>query len=349
MDTMWPWDGTSGSGGGNYGATRPPRSYGKFPASAVAGLWPSAPASPRVADVIDYAGLAADRLDMGFAYDDVPFGAKPAPPAGLQAEEVEPTAAPATNDLAPLGRVLADKEQPDEVRIVALRRLAREDDAAAVERSLQILRDPQDGGGPLDAEAVSQLNVQMMFTEEGVKRHAEIHAALQGALTDPRRPVRVAALQGLIVHADPAAVGVLVDALAHPEGALFPPAEAIRTLAVAGIAEHAAVVRPYLESPDADVRAAAVDALLGDAASQPRIVAMIADRSVPFAARDVAIGALARGVPGAAQAVLALLADREADPRLRARAEAAIAFRLRAPGLGQEERSTLSERKEARR
>jgi hypothetical protein len=179
MDTMWPWDGTSGSGGGNFGATRPPRSYGKFPAAAISGLWPGAPASPRVADMIDYAGLAADRLDMGFAYDDVPFGAASAPPASFQAEEVQLTAA--ANDLAPLGRVLADKEQADEIRIVALRRLANEDDAAAVERALQILRDPGDGGDQLDAEAVGLLNVQMMFTEEGVKRHVEIHAALTGA------------------------------------------------------------------------------------------------------------------------------------------------------------------------
>src|SRR5205085_8740603 len=104
-------------------------------------------------------------------------------------------------------------------------------------------------------EAVGLLTVQMMFTDEGTKRHGDIHAALRKALTDPRRPVRVAALNGLATHADPEAVRLLTESLAKPEGALFAPAEAIRTLAVAGIAGHEAVVRPYLDSPDPDVRA----------------------------------------------------------------------------------------------
>lgn len=349
-DTMWPWDGTSGPGV-NFGATRPPQRYdGQFPASAVPGLWPAAPVSPRPADMIDYAGLAADRQDMGFAFDDVPFGAAPKTSPRFETEAFQ---LPSAADLAPLGRVVADREQPDEIRALALRRIADVDEATTVDRALQILRDPHGGGGQLDAEAVGLLNVQMMFTDEGSRRHGEIHAALRGALTDPRRQVRTAALGSLASHHDAEAVRVLTESLAHPDGALFPAAEAIRALAVAGIGDHAAVVRPYLDSPDADVRAAAVTALLGDAASQPRIVRAIADRSEPFAARDAAITALARGVPGAAQAAAALLADPGTDPRLRARAEAAVAFRLRASGLGEAERSILNDslnsKKETRR
>jgi hypothetical protein len=68
---------------------------------------------------------------------------------------------------------------------------------------------------------------------------------------------------------------------------------------------------------------------------------MIADRAEPFEAREAAIEALAQGVPSTAQAVAALLADPEADPRLRERARAAAAFRLDAPGLGEAERSLL--------
>jgi HEAT repeat protein len=220
------------------------------------------------------------------------------------------------------------------------------DEAATVERSLQLLRDPQDGGGQLDAEAVALLNVQMMFTDEGTKRHGEIHAALQAALTDSRRLVRLAAMSGLASHRDPQAIRLLVDSLTRPENALFAPADAIRTLTVSGLAEHVAVVRPYLDSPDPDVRAAAVTALLGDTASQPRIVRMIGDSSETFEVREAAIEALTRGVPGAAQAVTALLADPAIDFRLRDRASAAVEFRLSAPDLGEKERSILKNKKE---
>jgi hypothetical protein len=219
-DTMWPWDGTSGPGR-NSGESRPPTRYAKFPASAVPGLWPNAPASPRPADMIDYESFGVGRQDMGFAYDDVPFGVAPPAPAAFQAESLQ---LPSMADLAPLGRVLADKEQPDAVRAVALQRLADMDDAAVVDRALTILRDPKDGGERLDTEAVGLLTVQMMFTDEGTKRHGDIHAALRKALTDPRRPVRVAAMNGLATHADPEAVRLLVESLERPEGAPFAPA-----------------------------------------------------------------------------------------------------------------------------
>ncbi|MFL6196627.1 MAG: tyrosinase family protein [Thermoanaerobaculia bacterium] len=323
-DRMWPWDETSGPGV-NYGATRPPQRFGKFPASPVPGLWPAADMSPMPADMIDYEAFNTGVKEMGFAYDDVPFGMAPKPL--FQPEAVQAAAPP--SEAVPLGRLLADREQPDEIRVAALRRLVNQDAAAAVDRALQILGNPQDGGGELDAEAVDLLNVQMMFTDEGTQRHGEIHAALRKALTDPRRLVRVTALRNLATHGDPDVVKVLTDSLARPEGAPFAPAEAIRTLTVAGIGDNAAAVRPYLDSPDPDTRAAAVTALLADPVSQPRIVAMIADASQPLEVREAAVAALARGVPGAAEAVTALLADPATDPRLRARAEAAVAFRQR--------------------
>jgi hypothetical protein len=252
----------------------------------------------------------------------VPFGT--APKALFQPEAVAPV-----SEAAPLGRLLADRELPDAIRVSALRRLADQDPAAAVERALQILGNPEDGGEELDSEAVDLLNVQMMFTDEGTQRHGEIHSALRKALTDPRRLVRMTALRNLATHADPAVTQVLTESLAKPEGAPFASAEAIRTLTVTGIGDNAATVRPYLDSPDPDVRAAAVVALLGDPVSQPRIVALITDSAQPMEVREAALQAVARGVPGAAEAVTALLADPETDPRLRARAEAAVAFRQR--------------------
>jgi hypothetical protein len=206
---------------------------------------------------------------------------------------------------------------------------------------MSILRDPRDGSGKLRTAVVEMLNTQMMFTTEGMERHHEIHGLLRKALVDPRRPVRVAAMSRLGPTGDPEAVRLLLESLTHPEGALFQPAEAIRTLSLSGLGERASLVRPFLNHPNPDIRSAAVIALLGDAVSQPRILRMITDPAEPFTARDAAIYALARGVSGAAAPVLVLLADQGGDPRLRARAAAAFAFRLRAPDLTEKERSNL--------
>ena len=60
-------------------ASRPPANssiglLGPIPKASMAGLWPAAPMVPTPGDMIDYAGLNQGRLDMGFAYDDVPYG-----------------------------------------------------------------------------------------------------------------------------------------------------------------------------------------------------------------------------------------------------------------------------------
>jgi len=335
-DTMWPWDESSGPGV-NAGARRPPVQHAKFAASTVAGLWPSAPASPKPADVIDYEGFGAGRLDMGFSYDDVPFGVSPSPPPPPPA--LKAAAAPAA--ATALARVLADREQSDELRILALERLHDADVRQAIDRALALLRDPQDGSAELDVEALELLDTEAMFTQEGSERHDEIHGVLRQALADPRRPVRMAAMASLAPMGDGEALRLLEESLRHPAGSPFVPLDAIRMLTLVGIGERAALVRPFLDDADPEVRAAAVQALLGDAASGPRIVRAIGDRGEATAVRDVAIGALPRGVPGAAEAVLALLLDADADPTLRARAASAVAFRLRAPEASEAEKAAL--------
>jgi tyrosinase len=64
-DTLWPWDGD----------TTPPRP-GNAPRTPFP-VVPTAPApglTPRVGDMIDYAGFRDPTRDMNFAYDNVPFG-----------------------------------------------------------------------------------------------------------------------------------------------------------------------------------------------------------------------------------------------------------------------------------
>lgn len=342
-DTMWPWDQSSGTGS-DYGSTRPPFQHGRFPASD-AGLWPAADASPTPADTIDYQGFAPHRLPMGFAYDDVPFGV--APPAAVAEMVLAAAEGDAPASVAALGRVLADREQPDEIRALALRHVAEEDVAASIERADAILAEPAEGGAELAVEAVELLATQMMFTNEGMDRHHEIMERLRDALDDPRRPVRVAAMARLAPLGDAEAVRLLVESLTRPEGGLFEPAEAIRTLSLVaeeerpGRSDRIALFRSRLDDADPEVRAAAVAALLDDEASQPRIVRMIGDPEQPREAREAALEALAMGVSGASAATVQVLADREIDPQVRGRAAAAVLFRLRGSQATPSERASL--------
>lgn len=79
-DTMWPWDGIVGEGvhadpSIRYLQSRPPKApMGAFPASDISGLWPQAPAHPRVKDALDYFGMDIRASPHGYCYDDLPFG-----------------------------------------------------------------------------------------------------------------------------------------------------------------------------------------------------------------------------------------------------------------------------------
>ena len=76
-DTMWPWDGTKGTvvedrkGKGRRPKENP---FLPFPKSSINGLWPASDAAPTPSDMIDYLGLARDRLSHGVCYDDIPYG-----------------------------------------------------------------------------------------------------------------------------------------------------------------------------------------------------------------------------------------------------------------------------------
>ena len=324
-DTMWPWDGSSGRGV-NVKANRPPERFGgPFAVSEVPGLWPESPSAPTPADMIDYAGLAQDRLEMGFAYDDVPYGAAPQP-AGPDALLTNAAPEVPVGDLA---RAVSDPARLDSERIIALRTLNEIDESAVIDRALAVLRDPQDGGSDLDVEAVEILWVQMMFTNAGLLRHDEIHHALRDALRDPRRHVRVAAVGKLAAMGDSAALDALAAALAQPQDALFKPGEAILLLSHNGLQGRSAVVRPFLDNPDPGVRAAAVSALVHDLDSRPRLLAILGDPNEVYEVRAAALKAVANGTEGALLKAVAVVGDESADPLLRARTMAAINYRLR--------------------
>jgi FtsP/CotA-like multicopper oxidase with cupredoxin domain/peroxiredoxin/HEAT repeat protein len=361
-DKLWPWNGLSGKGAskkGNYpqASLATPPYLRPFPFATIPGLWPeekpgAPPVQPTVGDMIDFLGLTPGRAEMGFAYDETPYGMKPqqpvppAPPADplkLFADTAQPPAArmAAAARLHPMALdnkskvdavlgVLRSTTQVESVRMQALR-MVQNATPEAIGETARLLASPAAAPSALAVEAVKELSTAMMFTAEGLAQEHEIVPALEKALSDPRESVRIEALRALapMGHSERVAP-VLAQALAQPAGALFTPSQAIRGLISTGAArEHAGLIRPHLESRDPEAQAAAVAALAADPASRESILKLLADPRQPEKTRSAAVQALLIGGADYFPAVLGLAADTREEFRLRAEAIATIGAALR--------------------
>jgi len=357
-DPMWPWNEKVGAGATKKGSW-PQQNLatpflGAFPAAKLAGLWPSSAASPTPGHTIDYAGATPGGLDMGFAYDDTPFGAKPAPIVPVAA------ASPADRHLT----MVLDAQRPLAERIEAgkLLRLAQVDDRQAKSllgvlgtpteqtplrsQALRTLQDlpasvwvgaasdvlkPSSGADPsLQLESIRALSNELMFGRDGHHRQHAIADVLRRSLESDHVGVRVAALRTLAPMADAQAIATAATALqAGPEGRI-PPASAIQALVASGKAlEYTASIRPYLAHRDPTVRAAAASALALDPQSRGPLLDLITSKAQPYEVRSVAIENLAAGAYGLLPGVLSVAANPQESSRLRAEALASIGVVLR--------------------
>ncbi len=358
-DKLWPWGGQSGQAATAKGSYPQPDMAAPFlhpfPAASIPGLWPAQDARPTVGDMIDYAGLNPDRQDMGFGYDDTPYGAQPTTPAsppmqpGNLAQFIDasqppqarlaaaarlhgalpPAAGPA--DLAAVTQVLHDRAQNESVRVQALH-LVHENAEEWVSESVRLLAAQETAAPQVAVEAVQDLSTALMFTTLDKEKHQEIVKSLEKSLADFRAPVRLEALRALasMGHSKSVVVPVLVQALERPGKTTFTPAQAIKGLMSASAAqEQAALIRPHLESKDAATRSAAISALAGDIASHKPILKLLADPAQPEAVRTTAIQALLTGGQDYFDAVLALAANPREKEGLRAHAIATLGAALR--------------------
>ncbi|MGD0864125.1 MAG: tyrosinase family protein [Rhizomicrobium sp.] len=310
FDTMWPWDGITGYSSGDVMARRrpPTAEMGPFPKSDVAGLWPSAPAKPRPANVIDYAGVTNRRNDLGYGYDDVPFGA--AQPAAVSAALVAMTAMPKSKKAGPMA---------------ALDMLEAKQDPAFLTDVRHILERRNAAQPALSQRALAALDIQMFTDSSLMEEHPkEIMAIAESALSHPDPRTRSAALHLLLDMNDKHAVHVLLAALAKPAAPGFSRAEAIRELGGVENFTYAAAIRPYLHSPDAGARLAAIEVLAGDTASLTEREAILADRKTPFELREAALDSLVLNNPALPAQAGKLAADTGEAPALRSRAIADI-------------------------
>lgn len=357
-DKLWPWAGQSGKAASAKGSYPQPDLANPFlhpfPASTVPGLWPKEDAQPVVGDMIDYQGLTTSLLNMGFCYDDTPYGMKPSATPGPQAQpadlatftdpkkapkqrlaaaaNLESTLPPASAkaSLEAVSGVLHDKTQDESVRVKAFQ-IVRQNAPDWRKQSARLLASKETGSPKVAVEAVQGLSTALMFTNLEKAEHEEIVKTLESSLSDSRESVRVEALRALApMEHSQAVVPTLVKALQTPDKGTFTPAQAVKGLMSAGaVQDNAPLIRPLLQHPDAGTRAAAVSALAGDVASRKPIAALIADRSQPEPLRTTALQCLLSGGTDYLDAVLGVATDTQDSATLRAHAVATVGAALR--------------------
>ena len=371
-DTMWPWNQLTGQQATQKGSWPQPDladSFKRpFAASTVPGLWPGGPSTPTPGDMIDYQGTHSSRLDMGFAYDDSPYGQADQNVRArvlASAQAVRPNADAADSlgifldsnktvqerigaarrvDRTMLGggerapavlAVVRDRTQDERVRLEAFR-LARDHDQPGWKAEAAALASvPEGGGEALAIAAIDALYVSMMFGSSDRGIRPEMHMdggmdALQKALVDPRPRVRTKAVWSLAPMKDPRAIELLLESLRGGAKAPFGPVQAIKGLSLAQQATaHADLIRPFLSDKDPAARAAAISALVTDPRSRRPILDLLGDSTQPSRVRSAAIRGLTAGGTDFLQGVLKVASDPTADPKLRAEAVAALGVTLR--------------------
>jgi hypothetical protein len=347
-DTMWPWDGVTGTGDPmDPQDDRPPAAPGGMvPKALLPGLWPPADAKPRPADVIDYLGIEDRAHNLGYCYDIVPFGTIAAPPIAAAAPSKASLSADATwterrnavralpprkpEARAKLVELINSKKNDDGLRSEALSRLARGHASEALDAALAIVRDPDNGGPKLQLAAVEMLGELCLFHRLTADRHREAEATLADIVKSGAVPIRHAAIESLAVL-QAADAPALLRAQLESKSPWLSPREAIpllKTAAPQSPATYAALKR-YLDSPDPTTQALAIQGLAGDADSRQRRIDFLLDADAPAAVRIAALKSLMHNDPGFPDAALRLALDAASDLELRREAVAGLALYAR--------------------
>jgi FtsP/CotA-like multicopper oxidase with cupredoxin domain/peroxiredoxin len=373
-DPMWPWDGSTSK---DFPDERPDvNDFGPFPTAPYPNLWPPPWAKPpRPADVIDYLNLSGGSNDLGFCFDNLPYGAMTAAPAArpqrladeagnklhLQIflnsavspdlrlaalRQIEGTAI-GVNAKALLPVVL-DRTSATEVRAEALRRMAAASPREAVRAAAQILADPKSPAS-LGVKTIEELGNLVHFSLLSHMDVAKIHENLRGVLTGQAPDlVKAAALRHLAPTGDPAAADQLLAMLKNRSDAPLSQAETLSLLRF--FPKHHDLIRQRVTAPRDDIAVAAIHALYNDAKSGASRRQLAADRSRSVALRKVAIQSLMHD--NSADGVNVLLtifgdAADDLDVRAEAIASAKIYFQRNAKRLSAQDRAAWIQRIQA--
>jgi FtsP/CotA-like multicopper oxidase with cupredoxin domain/peroxiredoxin len=354
-DEMWPWDGTTGQVVPGEAKSNRPNSndFGEFPAAPLRYQWPSAPARPRPADVIDYLGVTGKASELGFCYDRIPYGASPPPGPrsevaaaggdGLADDQLkaqifldgsvrpELRVAAARQIEGPdsgmkpesLIRVATAADSSSELRVEALRHLIADSPMDGVRTARRILEDERTPA-PLGVRAVDELGTLMHFAARSPVDMDQVHEGLRRAMRGPGAgPVRAAAIRQLAPQGDAEAERLLITYLGDASASPLPAAEVISLLRFYPGRYEA--IRPYVGSANDELAMAAIQALYRDEPSADARRRAAADRRRSPALRNVAIRSLMHdvSVEASAAALVGIFADLAEDLDVRAEAIAA--------------------------
>lgn len=359
-DTMWPWDGTMGRvfEDDKSRANRPDENpFPVFPKSLSAGIWPAEDAMPRPADMIDYLGLNG-ALAHGVAYDDVPYGVRPQPPAlvsetpspffNILAETARDNLAPESRRIAALAglsgvgnpqaklilqEVVSDLTAPASIRQLAAINLIGSDPADGAEHVLAELQRTPQQALPLKAALIETAPLVHHGQVPSNLRH-RVHHLLMGLADDVSDAQAVPAAIALAEMSDPKANTYLTNLLQAEsvQGASKGQVVAAISLASAGTAVTLRdVLEKAIQENDTETALAAVRALAGDPDSRAlRLKLVDEDPNVDPMINQASIRSLMLETPDLLPKLLVYLEGSQNPAQRNSKLESAGAFRLTA-------------------
>lgn len=347
LDTMWPWDQVTGPGTADPNDNRPSNApESPFPASTVPGIWPSGPGNPQSATMIDYLGIGGTGMDLGFCYDDAPFGVSTADTGGapgshedgisilrdrnqpwverLRAAE-ELAGGVRLDDVEPLINVLADAKESDELRIATLRTLVGSDDQQWIAAARSIVESNDQSGERLRHEIVRQFEA-FLFSSKHEHTTSDIHDALRNLISSQEpSSVRIAAATALAIHDDGTMLEQLREGLRTSDESVLPRAVAARLVAIAAPGQNHDVLRRLIVPGEPEeTRIAALLSLGTDDESSQLRQELALNRTESAAIREAALRSVLFGDGDLVKVAERLLLDETEDPTLRQTAAAAI-------------------------
>jgi hypothetical protein len=222
-----------------------------------------------------------------------------------------------------IGLLLCNEQEPEALRIIAIRKVPA---AAILDSLLQVLETaPVDQRTELAVAAAQAVRVATV-SESGHEQRQQVARVLRRFINTPCSEVRDVSLAVLVGSHDPEAVRFIKDSLAgRVEGCNLPPADAISLLAFDDPVQHLNVIRPFLDSPDADVCVEAIRAVEFDPATRLTISQLLQDQRRPLEVRKAALKASERDMPTCLVTVQKMIIDPNEAPELRAEAVNALA------------------------
>jgi hypothetical protein len=308
FDTMWPWDGDTSAAPDDFGARRPGDAPGgRFARSSLPGLWPAEDATPRPADMIDYAGYADRRNDLGFGFEDLPWS--PRQKAG---------------DVRPRSARLEQKAQREPESLPAV--METHDGLALLQKA--------EATEAQKLEALDALRLRMFMRSMGMD-----HSLMAGSSTtcqrlndvNEKKSVRYSAARNLVTENEPCVVDFMqrqLDAYAgRDDQMVFPPATAMGFLLstrTALLSKAQSSIRRFLQDSRAPVRRMAALALYGDLATLDARVKLWRDKKEDESVRVAALQGLIRDAADFTCRALEIAQDPKESPQLRAHAVASV-------------------------